>query len=107
MTWHRNDGGFFEGRGNSSSAQESVTDVCEDIFELFCAVFQHAIRNVVRPGSLASVDPQECAPHAGWGQTHGLVTTRGLCLLCRCGVLCLRACKEVLEVVQQRDVTGL
>lgn len=77
-------------------------------------VFQHAIRNVVRLGSLVSVLIFRSVlltlagdRHTAWGQTHGLVTTGGLCLLCRCGVLCLRACKEVLEVVQQRDVTGL
>lgn len=54
--------------------------------------------------SRQAVNPQVCAPHAGCGQTHRQVNRAVRCFPCWC-VLCFKACKEVIEIVQQRDVT--
>ncbi len=54
-------------------------------------------------------DPAEGSPHAVWGQRHHLVAGRRWSLLCSGAVLCLKASKEGIQLVQQGDgaVTGL
>ncbi len=66
-------------------------------------------RNVVRTQSFACIDPAEGSPHAVRGQRHHLVAGRRWSLLCSGAVLCLKASKEGIQLVQQGDgaVTGL
>ncbi len=66
-------------------------------------------RNVVRTRSFACIDPAEGSPHAVRGQRHHLVAGRRWSLLCSGAVLCLKASKEGIQLVQQGDgaVTGL
>ncbi len=74
-----------------------------------CTVSQYTPRNVVRTRSFACIDPAEGSPHAVRGQRHHLVAGRRWSLLCSGAVLCLKASKEGIQLVQQGDgaVTGL
>ena len=74
----------------------SAEDVYGDICELLCTGLKHTTRNVVRTCSLASVDPGEGSPHAGWRQGQHLVNWRGWCLLCRGVVFSFKPSKEVI-----------
>ncbi len=64
---------------------------------------------VVRPRSFACIDPAEGSPHAVRGQRHHLVAGLEVESLCSGAVLCLKASKEGIQLVQQGDgaVTGL
>ncbi len=59
-----------------------------------------------RPGmlsgtrSFACIDPAEGSPHAVRGQCHHLVAGRRWSLLCSGAVLCLKASKEGIQLVQ-------
>ncbi len=66
-------------------------------------------RNVVRTRSFACIDPAEGSPHTVQGQRHHLVAGRRWSLLCSGAVLCLKASKEGIQLIQQGDgaVTGL
>ncbi len=61
------------------------------------------------PGAFACIDPAEGSPHAVRGQRRHLVAGRRWSLLCSGAVLCLKASKEGIQLVQQGDgaVTGL
>ncbi len=52
-----------------------------------------------RPG----IDPAEGSPHAVRGQHHHLVAGRRWSLLCSGAVVCLKASKECIQLVQQGD----
>ncbi len=60
-------------------------------------------RNVVRTRSFACINPAEGSPHAVRGQRHHLVAGRWWSLLCSGAVLCLKASKEGIQLVQQGD----
>lgn len=93
------DGGGFEACGDNSFAQRDVKDVYEDVCTFSRTVPQHAARCVVWTWTFVSIEPAECSFHTV------RIIRRRWSLLCRHVVVCLKASKEMIQLIGQQGGT--